>query len=405
MSEPRSERDASRVGLSRAWREGVEFVGLVYDHPGLSHSVLIFADVLPFVFETFPAAEVVVFNHGENGTNVASLYRAPAKRRLVVKDRSFHVVAGDWLTEAAARPSATLFFERLTVSRALLPQAGDVTLHLHAFSAPPREAEVDVYRRGSTEAERLRFPVEGGVQERQRGMIEHLGLSGFPHSRESSLLDERTYSDALAERIAALRATHPELGNGRPLLFANLLKSMNGDWTFEGETPQVVKARWVAALELVARQLPVDLMLNPGPREWTANGWFPSGAGAPLSENWERLSAREEMRRLGRHLRQLPGRRVRLVDLEGNCGLLELAALLHLVKESGGALLDVHTGTTHLAEWMGTPEAVEHNPVIGGLVPDRANLVRVEVGRPGVVGEEAFGWRMVEAISGLIADD
>ena len=359
--------------LTKQDRQRFRRVLLLYDEPGLSHSIVKFADLLPVVFENFPHAEVLVYN---NDNNVATLWRAPAGRVLTVLPSLPHI----------GPEALTLRFRKSFDPIDIHDQVHGPTIFFHTFGnqLDSGQEAVDVYHLRGKAAVHLRLPVTGQtIRHRQQEILAALGFEGARPGAPGAVLDETHFSPELKKQIKEYQTRYPELRGERPVVLANILKKMDGCWLHDGESPHSIKARWLTALEKIVRHMSITLILNEGPREWQdqtvrrypATGSVPT---VPTVSTWHMRTARQEIVSLYASLRRLPGGKASLLRLrEHPINVMRLAALLHVTQKSGGALLDVNTGSSHLAEWMQTPEVLEHSYHLGQKTGSRSNMKRV----------------------------
>jgi hypothetical protein len=366
--------------FTRKRRAQFRRVILFYDDAGLSHSIMKFADLLPLVFENFPNAEIVVYN---NDNNVASLYQPPPGRRLIAMPGFSSPGPGRQLRLDTEEATLTLRFRKSVDPTDIRDQVSGQTILFHTFGNQKyfEEEKMTLYLPPRHEVVHYCIPVQGvTIRQRQREILAAIGFEGIPQSPDGTVLEEEQFSQELREQLETYQRRYPELCRGRPIVLANILKKMGGYWMHDGESAHSIKARWLLALEKIVADMAVTLIINEGPQEWRcqATQRYPANWRCAEAPTWHLRTAHAEIVSVYEHLGSLVNARAVLLRLAGEpINVVRLAALFHLTKKSGGALLDVQTGSSHLAEWMQTPEVLEQSHLIGELTGSRPNLKRV----------------------------
>jgi hypothetical protein len=302
---------------------------------------------------------------------------------LIALSGAVHPHPAGALGSNAAEATLTLRFRKTGDPTDIHDQVNGPTLLFHTFGNQKYfEVEnVAVYLPRWHAFVQHRIPVHGAtIRQRQREILAALGFEGVPPGTDGSVLEEARFSQVLRDQIETYQHTYPALRGGRPIVLANVLKKMGGYWMHDGESAHSIKARWMLALEKIVADLAVTLIINEGPQEWRcqATQQYPANWRCAEAQTWHLRTAHAEIISVYEHLDSLVNARAVLLRLAGEpINVVRLAALFHLTKKSGGALLDVQTGSSHLAEWMQTPEVLEQSHLIGEITGSRPNLKRV----------------------------
>lgn len=313
---------------------------ILMDHGNsLSQPLMNMMELLPAVWASFPNAEVVL-----DVAAMAPLVRAPEGRTLILKDFRNGNLSQDEIFTPETLVITTGFVDpRFTNEKnGSLLALGHFGWNITKYGT----TRIRFRSQGEDRSIQISDPMGQRAWIRQRNILRKLGFL-ISLDLPPNILTEREFSDELRGEILRLRNLLWEPGDAgsKPLLVVNPLKSMIGYWAYGKKVGTEAEKKWFSLLERVVREFDVTVLINPGPVSWNRNG-----------DDYQQLV------RLRKHLASLENRRAKVVDLEA-IGLtkttpLTLAALLFLAKETGGALLDVQTGTTHLADWMDAPEVL-----------------------------------------------
>jgi hypothetical protein len=331
--------------LSRDARERVERVIFVSEHGDLSWSS-INAEMIPLLFKNFRNAEVVAY------TDLAELMKAPAGRTLIKPTFSFTDDHMRWNDEKKDRTVA-LLITSYDKDKRIYDHTCALAVGLPAFGL---NRVITTYAPGQGERTVFKRDVERTyVQVNQRRILAEMGFEGLPGEGERITLTPEMYSGDLRGRIKRVKDFIDPLRNGRPLILVNPLKGMRGH---DNDYPL---GKWQAILERLVREVDAAVVINEGPCTWLTSG--------------EGGSPQERIMNLYRYLRDVPQGKVDLIEV-GTTDRLQLAALLHLCKATGGCLLDIQSGQSHLAELMEVPEVVlKSKLILTDYLRPRDNLI------------------------------
>jgi hypothetical protein len=308
--------------LDRKAREQVDRVILVYERKGygvIGYPVMFTSHLMPVLFENFPNAEFNLFN------GLGQFIKGPQGRVHPETQLFSHCCQSRW--------------------------GGDKTVLLNMYGiegeSPPDEFKPglilefpDFGRCAAMHIKNLNdesliahpeFAISGydGVYENQMQVLAKLGFENLPKRREDVLLTPERYSEKLAKAIEALEQELPDTAKGKPIIFLNPLKHMEG----EVQCPYL----WPIFMHGLAKIDDTAIVVNPG------------GADNPRS-----VFDRNEI--LGAY-GMTKHKEAELVDLNLD-NRLKLFAMLGLVRKTGGLLIGIETGTTHAAGWMDVAQFV-----------------------------------------------
>ncbi|MDO8730895.1 MAG: FAD-dependent oxidoreductase [Candidatus Omnitrophota bacterium] len=353
------------------------------DHSqGLSQPVLNLMELFPSIWTTFPQAELVL-----DVDTAAPLVRAPEGRTLIRRD----------FKDARSLPDEILVPDTLVITTGYVDDAlkearngSLLVLDNFGWDTTYGKTNIRFEKRGKNSAVQISDPGQWRTQDRQRSILKKLGFQ-ISLETPSSFLTEEQFSDELQEEIRRWRRRLVESGatRSKPLLVVNPFKSMNGYWTYGTFIHENAKEAWFSLLEKIVLESDVAVVLNPGPFSWKK-----------LDEPYSQLID------LQKYLASLPNRRAEILDLEAvgltEAGPLTLAAILFLAKETGGALLDVQTGTTHLADWMDVPEVLLMFPRGEFRLTLRERSRRIQVPVESFASSAAAEQKVVDALQHLL---
>jgi len=340
--------------LGPSVRDKIKRVVVVCEEEGLSWPLLLAGEFTPLLFSNFPNAEVVTYDP------VSQLRKPPQGRALITPDGSFTEDCGRW-RDGKENETIVFFLGRVegidkdTCDRM---RAG-LAVGIEQYTPEGDEKRLgDVKITVPNEVEVRDFQLHtNGVtcQERQQYILARLGFANS-RSGESLTITPDQFSQYLLKTIREVEEKIPVAAQGKPVIFANILKGMSGMPQFEGG--------WMSALKTLVQEVDATVIINEGPESW--------------KEPVDGVEPQTRIMWAYDDLETTANKKATLVKVGSN-DITRLAALLHIADKTGGCLVDIQTGTSHLADALNTPEVVvvpSHDPGLGDYLRERENLIR-----------------------------
>jgi hypothetical protein len=309
--------------LSRQMRAQVERVVLVHEREGkgvLGYPILFSAHLMPIMFESFPNAEHWMFN------GIGQFIKGP-------KDKTFNPQFGfeARIPDLQEDDKKTVLFYLRGHGDTWLP-AGykpDLAIIAMNFGSNPGITFV-------TPRQDLRITIDAFAEagyakgfENQMALLSHLGFESLPEKREDVLLTPDRYSSTLAEAVDGLEKEIPAEMRGKPIIFLNPLKHM------EGEIP--IPHIWPHIMRDVAQDNDAVIVVNKG------IGMFQEG-----NRDFEEIRGA---------FFGMEDKKARLVNLN-LASRKRFFAMLGLVRRTGGVMIGIETGGSHAAGWMDVAQII-----------------------------------------------
>jgi hypothetical protein len=332
--------------LNREVRGQVERVILSCNLTGLSFPLMFSSLLAQYLPKNFLNAEFVDF------TGLMKIVKMRGDQRLRTPTVSFSECgfSEGWGRSVHFYPG--ILFSNPTAKQS--EQANALTLFLEEFGQKANVVELKQpgydkvsFKVGVREDERIQK-----VKDKQVRLLRQLGFDILPEAGEHSILTAEEYSRELEQTITRVGGKISEVAGDKPVIFVNTTKRHRKDYTRTDALNQ--------RLSELVREVDATYIVNKG-----------AGTGG------EAHMLQKQGDELFRQLKSVGGERV--LDF-GTFDLTHLAALMVVADRTGGCTVDLLGGTSILADWLGTREAMVELPEWDHLTIQRDNLAVIKEG-------------------------